>query len=422
MESGHDADSELSELEKASAEMLGERLLARASADQPGYLLLNPCSFTRRVPLELDDLASALPLTGPLKACQVEGGKGRLVVEVPPLGFAWIPRSGAAASPPPARMRLADAHNVRNEFFEAEIDPATGGLRALRDHRTRINRIGQQLIYQPGSTMRAREIKLVSSGPALGEVVSEGELVDENQQVLATFRQRFRAWLGRPMLELRIEIVPQRPPEGYPWHAYYGARFAWRDERATLLRGVNGTAYLTGHTRPETPDYLEIRSRQQSTVLFPGGLPFHQRHGARMVDVLLVVEGETCQSFDLGIGLDRDYPMQTALGMVTPVTVLPVSKGPPHIGAAGWLFHLDAPNLMLSSMRPSADGADAITARLLECMTHGGQAELRCTRNPARAMMLDAQGNSVLEAATSGDGALFDVSPGELVQLRVEFT
>ena len=39
---------------------------------------------------------------------------------------------------------------------------------------------------------------------------------------------------------MRIEIFPEHQPRGYPWHAYYGARFAWRDERCTLLRGVNG--------------------------------------------------------------------------------------------------------------------------------------------------------------------------------------
>src|SRR5207244_3989602 len=129
--------------------------------------------------------------------------------------------------------------------------------------------------------MHAKEIKVTSNGSALGEIISVGELRDEHDSVLAYFRQRFRAWLGRPVLELRIEIFPQHAPQGYPWHAYYGARFAWRDERGVLLRGVNGTGYLTNHVRPETPDYLEVRLAKQSTVLFPGGLPFHQRHGGR---------------------------------------------------------------------------------------------------------------------------------------------
>ena len=87
-------------------------------------------------------------------------------------------------------------------------------------------------------------------------------LLDAKDEVLAAFRQRFRAWIGRPMLEMRIDFKPVQPPKGYPWHAYYGARFAWRDEKAALMRGVIGTAYTTSHTRPETPDYLELRDRR----------------------------------------------------------------------------------------------------------------------------------------------------------------
>jgi hypothetical protein len=422
LEESEDVGSGLVEVERRAGASLAERLLARAAVATPGYLMLNPCSFARRVALELDGITGMLPLTGPLKACQVDGEKARLVVEVPALGFAWVPRDGSAgASPASRRMRLADEKNVRNEFFEAEIDLVTGGLRAIRDHRTRTNRMGQQLIFNPGGSTRAKEVKVTSTGPALGEVVSEGAIVDEQERVLARFRQRFRAWLGRPMLEIRIEISSQHAPQGYPWHAYYGARFAWRDERALLLRGVNGTGYVTSHTRPETPDYLELRLGRLSTTLFPGGLPFHQRHGGRMLDVILVPEGETGQVFDLGIGLDREYPMQTAYGMVTPVPVVETSKGPPHIGAAGWLFHLDAPNLLLTSLRPAADGADALEARLLECSTHGGLAELRCVRQPRRAMLLDPHGSPLLEASTSGDAASFEVSTGDLVHLRVEF-
>ena len=52
---------------------------------------------------------------------------------------------------------------------------------------------------------------------------------------------RLRAWLSRPVLDVRIDLEPHHPPTGYPWHAYYAARFAWRDDRAALLRGVNGS-------------------------------------------------------------------------------------------------------------------------------------------------------------------------------------
>jgi hypothetical protein len=423
IETGAEPGPELLEVEKQTAEALAERLLSRAQTDQPGYLVLNPCSFTRRVALEVDGLAGPLPVEGPLKAAQFDGGNARLVVVVPAFGFAWIPRSGPAGTPPPAsRMCLADKNCVRNEFFEAEIDPQTGGLRALRDHRTRINRIGQQLVYNPGSVMRLREVKVTSTGPALGELITEGALLDEQDQVLANFRQRYRAWVGRPLLEMRIEIFPTNPPQGYPWHNYYGARFAWRDERAAMLRGVNGTSYITAHTRPETPDYLELRLGRQATTLFPGGLPFHQRHGPRMLDVILLAEGESAQSFDIGVGLDRETPMQTALGIVSPMPLVPTTKGPPHIGATGWLFHLDAPNLAVTSLRPAPDGADAVVARLLECSAHTGPAEFRFVRDPRRAVLLDAAGGELLEANISGDAVLLDVAAGDLALLRVEFS
>ena len=140
-----------------------------------------------------------------------------------------------------------------------------------------------------------------------------------------------------------------------------------------------------------------------------------------MLDVILVPEHESAQAFEIGLGLDRDYPMQTALGMVTPLPLVATAKGPPHVGAAGWLFHLDSPNLLLSSLRPAPGGTDAVIARMLECNNHGGPAELHCVRNPSRAELADAQGNTLTDASVNGDAAQFEVSAAELVHLKVAF-
>jgi hypothetical protein len=407
------------------ARALADRLLSKATGETPGYMALNPCSFGRRLALELPASNGAIAVDGPVIAVQQVRDKILAVVEVPPLGFAWFARHDGPPRPQNASgsgTRLADASHVRNEFFEAEIDPATGGLRGFWDTRTRVSRLGQQLVFNPGSSMRATQVRVESAGPALGEVVSEGTIVGDQEQVLATFRQTFRAWLGRPILEMRIELRPEQPPAGYGWHAYYGARFAWRDERSILLRSVNGVGYVTKHNRPETPDYLELRQGRQSTFLFPGGLPFHQRHSARMLDVILIPEGEKTQTFELALGLDREHPIQTALGLVTPPIVVRVSKGPPHVGASGWLMHLDAPNLLLTTLRPGSEGQDSITARMLECSMHGSPAELRCARDPKRAVLVDARGETLLETTVSGDAAQFEAAPGDLIHLRLEFT
>ena len=391
------APPELDDLEKRIAAALADRLQARGAPNQPGYMILNPCGFARRAALELDGGAHPLPIGGVVKTCQLEAGKLRTVIEIPALGFAWLPREGPAGTPPmSAKMRLGDqqTHSIRNEFFEIEVDPATGAMKAIRDHKTRMNRLGQMLVFNPGSRMVASQIKVTSTGPALGEIISEGQLLGEKDQLLATFRQRLRAWLGRPLLEMRIEIIPQQPPAGYGWHAYFASRFAWRDERAALVRGLGGMGYVSKHPRPQTPDYLDIRTPPFTTTIFTAGLPFHQKQGGRMVDVILIPEGETATTFEMAIALDREVPMQTAWGYTSPLAIVPTTKGPPHIGASGWLFHIDASNLLLTRMTPGlmergAGGesplADAITARFLECANYSGMAEFRCVRDPQRA-------------------------------------
>ncbi len=415
-------DASVNQEQEQWAQWLAQRIQLRSDT-RPGYLLLNPCSFTRRVALEIPGLEGPLSVADPIKAAQFDEDAARLVVEVPAFGFAWLPRGADNAPPPRSRLKLADETMVRNEFFEADIDPTTGGLRAFRDPRTRVNRLGQQLVFHPGSSMRATDVQITHQGTALGEVVSQGVLLNEQEQVLAQFRQRFRAWLGRPLLELRIELYPVHPPRGYPWHAYYGCRFAWRDERAAMLRGMCGASWQTHHTRPVTSEFLEIRSGNRSTQLFPGGLPFHQRHGSRMLDVILIPSGEEATRFDLGLSLDRDQPVSLAQGMVTPVVMVATEKGPPPVGRSGWLGHVDAPNLMVSCLRPCStpDGHRAILARWIECSGYAGASEWRFAQQPSRAVTLQSDETMQLELPFAEDAVLVEYSANEFVEVRFDF-
>jgi hypothetical protein len=98
-----------------------------------------------------------------------------LSVLLPP----WLLATTATVSPGPAgshKLRMADDRCVRNEFLETKVDPQSGGLKAIRDMRMRVPRLGQQLVSNPGNTMRAKELRITSAGPALGEIISEGAL------------------------------------------------------------------------------------------------------------------------------------------------------------------------------------------------------------------------------------------------------
>jgi hypothetical protein len=99
------------------------------------------------------------------------------------------------------------------------------------------------------------------------------------------------------------------------------------------------------------------------------------------------------------------------------VTIVPAEKGPPHIGPTGWLFHLDAPNVIATSLRPVPRG---VVAQLLEVTSFGGSAELRCVRDPVRAGVLDGDGDAYNSLTVQGDAVQLDISAGDLQQVRIE--
>jgi hypothetical protein len=248
--------------------------------------------------------------------------------------------------------------------------------------------------------------------------------VGEHDKLLCRFRQRLRAWVGRPVLELRLDLDPVHHPTGYPWHSYYGARFAWRDPRAALFRGANGSNDRSTYTRPVSPDYLELRIGSERTFVFTGGLPFVQKHADRMADVVLLPEGEQARSFELLIAFDREYPMQTALGWVTPSPVVMTDKGPPHIGPSGWLAHVDLPSLLMTSLRPVAPGdgmSRAVAMRLIETVGFGGAAELRFARDPDRMSHVDGADAVGGPLTVAEGGTTVEFSANEAFRVKAEW-
>ncbi len=411
-------------LETQFARQLADRIQVRSAPSQPGLLVFNPCNFTRRVALELDDFGGPIPVSDPVKAAEFSGRAAKLVVEVPSLGFAWVPRGTPGGPQPKARIKSAENTVVRNEFVEADFDPITGAIRAVRDLRSRMNRLGMQLVFNPGSKTKARSVTVTNAGAALGEVTCDGDIVDEHDKLLCRFRQRLRAWVGRPVLELRIDLDPVHHPTGYPWHAYYGARFAWRDPRAALFRGANGSNDRSTYTRPVSPDYFELRIGAERTFVFTGGLPFVQKHADRMADVVLLPEGEQARSFELLVAFDRDHPMQTALGWVTPSPLVRTDKGPPHIGPSGWLAHVDLPSLLMTSLRPVAPGdgmSRAVAMRLIETAGFGGAAEVRFARDPDRVSHVDGADVVGGSLTVAEGGTTVEFSANEAFRVKAEW-
>ncbi|QVL34495.1 hypothetical protein KIH39_11475 [Telmatocola sphagniphila] len=417
-----DRETILKSLE-ANGRQLAARLQARTAGPVPGWIVLNYSSATRREALRLEKSHGPIPVEGPVKASDSKDGVSQVVVEIPPVGYAWIPNTGKGQTKAPP-FKMIEDRIIRNEFLEAEFDPTTGGLRGIRDTRTRVNRLGQQLVFNPGSKMVADAIETVELGSVVSRLRSRGTLQNEQNEKLADFEQELEIWSQRPVLKLSITLKPVKLPNGAPWHAYYASRFAWRDEHAALFRGVGGQSCLTTHNRPQSADYLEIRSGRNNTCLFPGGLPFHNRPNHRMLDTLLIAPGEQDTKFTLHISLDRDLPQFTAYSLQSPAYCQLTSEGQPQSGASSWLFQIDAPNLILTSMRtlpPREDSTTAIILQLQEIGGNGGIAELRCVRNPKRAVRLDGLNEEMHELGCNGDAISVEYSAHEIVRICICF-
>ncbi len=344
-----------------------------AVSQYTGYLLANPCSFSRRLGVDLPELAAPPDVADPIRAAD----ENRAVVDLPGMGFAWVgpgeekqtsPESGTKKIRPFAKKHktpppVAEENTLRNEFFQAIIDPHTGAIRAVSDYRGRHPRLAQQIALRMPqaaeqdpesdahySIMSADEIRVTSSGPVLGEIVSSGKITDRQGQQIAGFKQTARAWRGCRVLELEIELDVDRQSDPNPWNSYYACRFAWSDETSRLFRGVNLTTQPTELTRLESPHFIDIRSDPLRTTILCGGLPYHRRIGLRKLDTLLIVQGETARSFRLGIGIDLPNAMTAAMSFLAPKTICFPTASPP--AKHGWLFHLDHRNVIATRWEP----------------------------------------------------------------------
>jgi len=370
--------------------------------------------------METDSISGPQAAKGVLAANQ-SMDKSESIIEVPGLGYTWVPLADPASPPKFSnKFKLADENSVRNEFFEAEIDRNSGGLKAFRDLKTRANRLSQQLVANLGSTMKADTIRVSSTGPLFGEIQSEGTITGTNQEVIAKFKQTIRAWLGRPMLELNIEINPTEPLRGDRWSNYIASRFAWPHDQVTMHRGHEGRVASTHNLRTESCDFIEWKWGPRKTFLFTKGLSYFEKQGDSKIDTLLITEGENQTHFSMGLSMDRDHPFQMAMALDSPIYIQKVSKGVPPAGPTGWFFHIDAPNLVLHQISFKPDESSAFLL-LEETEGFATPCDIRCVKTPKRACFLDLQNNDQGDLAIRDDSVTIYPESNGLMLLKIDF-
>ncbi|MCA9101726.1 MAG: hypothetical protein KDA63_11275 [Planctomycetales bacterium] len=451
-------------------------VLPRGGDAHRGVTVFNPMLERRRTPYRFDDWQGAAPVGESIIAAQVDGDVCRAVIDVPALGFVWIDeqagRSYAHNDAPAEGQRLAEAtedgYRLANEHLTVVIDQHTGGIRSLRGRRDRSNRLSQQLALreppgpaEPGSVWRdpdeaafysvmvADEITVTSSGPAVGEIVARGRLVDHEGHRLAGFAQTVSLARGSQVMHVDVELACDTLPTADPWNAYYASRWAWDDPGAELLRSVGLGRFTTEARRIEAPHFIEINESPRPVTLLSGGLPYHRRCGMRMLDTLLVVAGEQQRRFRLAVGVDLAHPAREAMALVAPSCWTRDQQGPLAAGPVGWFFHVDAKNVVATHWepinavptandisvekeksvgdeaaagdpsRPPRSDIVGFRVRLLETEGRSGQVTLQAYRAIAAAQQVDFRGEVLAECTVRDGAAVVETTRYEWVLLEV---
>jgi len=407
---------------------------------EPGVLVANPASYTRRIPVDVERLSSLPDVQGPVLLAAEQHGRQQAVVEVPALGFAWVGAGRSGSARRGAETVIARDNILANDLMIVTFNPTTGSLHSLHDHKTRGNRFSQQLAVRipkagaaPGdawtdpdknaiySVMGCDELKIVESTPLVGEILTRGRMMNLDGSTLGKYEQRARLWQGSRVLQLDIRLELNEELRSDPWNSYVAARFAWPDSTCEIYRSIHGASHRTDAKRIEAPLFVDIRAGGNRTTILSGGLPYHRRIGLRQLDTLLLVKGETAQSFRLGIGIDLPYAAPAAWDLFAAPTVQ--ENMPAPAAPSGWLFHIDARNVIATHWEPLVENGKVVgfRARLQETDGRSGRVNLRTFRNVGTARLLNFQQAPRGELTVAGDRIQLDFANYEWQMLEARW-
>ena len=390
---------------------LSKSLSMKIISRDTSLLLVNPQNGRWRTGIELPREVPTPAVGGAILAVDATSEPRRAIVEIPPLGFAWVAQKNPAqgdAPPnepkksgwglfkkaPPPPQPIAVENSLINEHLIVAMNRETGGIQAIRIPNKRGNRLSQQVGFRLGNAvtndgwddtpsytrMVADELKITVASTVLGEFTSRGRLLDDNEQVIAKFTQVTRLWAGSSVVEIDLTLDPVTLPKADPWNSYYALRWAWSDELLELYRDVHETRHRTDAKRLESPRFVEIASEVERTTLLVNGLPYHQRTGYRMLDTLLITRGETARRFRVGISVDLPNPAIAARQFAAPAPqiVAPATPASP----SGWLLHVDARQVLVTGLEPLTENSRVVglRCRLLETAGLAGPVRISAVR------------------------------------------
>lgn len=420
--------------------------IPQQSSDVRGLFITNTIPTGRLVEITWPNAWKRPAASKAIELTERSADTERMLVKLPPGGFVWLTEvtTGQTAQPIltgiPREPPLAEALILRNRHFEVTLSQRTGGIESVMYHQQRGNRLSQQVCfrYEREQTLPddgTGEVRKVAYATAhllesrilhVGTVFASTETTSElrspvDDSVLAAVRQvtsvdRARAWIH---VKLTFENVASKV-KGNPWLTYYGCRFAWDNEAASVTRSVMGQAAGFRAERFESPDYVEVSDPDHRVVIATHGRPYHRRSGARMLDSLLLVEGEPAREFEFTIDFEQSFPLRTAVDAMTPAIVNETSGASPTTMASSWILGLSARNVELvhASVRPpSDDSSEEISLLLAETEGIAVKCQVRTARRPTAVFVVNADRSHKIVAEITEQGVAVELTAFQIKEV-----
>jgi alpha-mannosidase len=184
---------------------------------------------------------------------------------------------------------------------------------------------------------------------------------------------------------------------------------------ASMQQGAHG---VHGQ-RIEAPQFVEIADESYRTTILTPGLPFYRKSGERMLDMLLLAEGETARSFRFAVAVDAKYPLQAQRDQYSPPLIMTTIKQPADGGQQGWFFNVSAANVQLTRILPGTTDK-SVVVRLLETEGRSRVFGLACYRTPVSARQIDFQGEQIAQLRID-DAVNVEISPYEICDVELFF-
>ncbi|MBL8808919.1 MAG: hypothetical protein JNM43_01980 [Planctomycetaceae bacterium] len=387
---------------------------------------------------------------------QNDHGQFRLLVKMPPGGFVWLKEADASAKvvetiqPDRREPPLAEPLRLRNRHFEVAFSDRTGGIESIHVHNRRGNRLSQLVTfrYEREQIVR-REVAEGEEAPdeelktnyamtrVIGHrVLEQGLVFTAMETTTEVLSPSDSSVLGRVVQVTRVDRVRSRveievtldqiavPPRGNPWLTGWCCRFAWDNEIAAVTRSVLGQAAGFRLERIESPDYVEISDAEQRMVIVGDGRPWHRRSGPRMLDSLLLVEGETERTFRFVVDFDQPFPLRSAEEMLTPVIQQDATGSVPTTLPFSWILGLSSKNVQLvrsEYFSRAPQTSDELSLILSETEGLETNCTVRVARKPTAAFAVNASRSSKIALSLTGDGVVVPMLPFQLKEVLLVF-